>query len=231
MRFSWSAKNSSLACDDAAAERARGEVGEHACSSGRRRPSGLMPLLGQQPARRRPSSADTRRRAGRSRRTTPGSVRPAYGVIWLRCCSSAGVDDERRVGREHEKSASRPVASAPLPVKPGERGRAPRHPAGDVGQREAALARLGPHRRQAELERRDAAPRRAEVAGVQPLQLRRCTASGRTRRSRSAPSRSALPQRLAVASSRIGGQHLNCVAPSGIVPRRRSTGSAGRSRP
>ena len=62
----------------------------------------------------------------------------------------------------------------PLPaVQAGQPGRRGAHPPGQVGDREAALPRAGPHRGQGELQRGDPAPGAAEVSGLDLLQIGR----------------------------------------------------------
>ena len=85
-----------------------------------------------------------------------------------------GVDREGRVGVEDDEvgvaaRGDRSLASR----EPDQLGGAQGHPAGQVGEREPAPARLGPDGRQGELERGDAAPRSEDVARVQVLELGR----------------------------------------------------------
>ena len=122
-------------------------------------------------------------------------------------------------GSQTTRSASQPGGDAALCVARGPRGAAGRahihsRPTSAIDARAARAPR--PHRRERELQRRDAAPRREEVAARRPS-ARADTANGRTRRDRSSPSIERLPTSASRSSrSRIGGAHLNSVAPSGI---------------
>ena len=105
----------------------------------------------------------------------PRSVRPAYGVTGWRWCSVAGsTANVRRRGERDQVGVGADLRCGPCgaarPAPPG----AAAIQADHVGQRVAPRGRGGgPHQRQAQLQRGDPAPGRAEVAGVEALQLRR----------------------------------------------------------
>ena len=110
------------------------------------------------------------------------------------------VDDERRRpgAKTHQVGVAPDARSAPSDAaRPAAAGAVAIQRTTST-RRVPRCARLGPHRRQAELQRGDAAPGRAEVADVRALEL------GRARRvvgddaGRCRPSPSAGPQRVAV---------------------------------
>src|SRR6516225_2109317 len=84
-----------------------------------------------------------------------------------------GVYDIRLVGVEGHQVGVAPDRQPPLGRQAGQPGRGRRHPPGDVVQRPAAASRDGPYRGQAELERGDTAPGRAEIPRAERLQLGR----------------------------------------------------------
>ena len=83
------------------------------------------------------------------------------------------VDHARLVRREHAEVRIRPARDPALAGQPRQRRGPRRHPCHDVVQRVPARPGLRPDRRQPQLQRRDPAPRLAEVVGVEPLELRR----------------------------------------------------------
>ena len=77
-------------------------------------------------------------------------------------------------GSQMTRSASRPTSTAPLArPRPARRAGARESQRAERLDRHASRRGAGPHRRETELERRDAAPRADEVAGVLTLQRRR----------------------------------------------------------
>ena len=111
-------------------------------------------------------------RAARSRaRRRAGTA--VVGRDRVAVVQGGGVDGELLVGRE-DGEVGVAADGDRAPWRSARRSAAGRcgHPAHDVGQGEAAARRLGPHRRQAELQRGDAAPGGAEVAGRRALEVR-----------------------------------------------------------
>ena len=168
------------------------------------------------------------RPAGRSRARRPRRRRPAYGVSLWRCCRSAGVDRELASGDPTRRGRHR------SPARCGPCGRT--RPASAAGaaliqparsrRRDAPLERAGPHGRQRQLERGDAAPRaRRSRPG---LSSPAAPASDRSRRDRARRIPARATARRDRSRSRIGGAHLNAVAPSGIsLARERQVVRAG----
>ena len=141
------------------------------------------------------------------------------------------VDGERLVGREHAQvgvGADRDPAPV---VEPDPVGRSRRHPAHHVGQR--VPARRGrPVHTAGSPSCTEAIPPQApaEVAGARALQLGRARRVVGDHEVDVAGGQRGPQRRRGCRRSRIGGQHLNSVAPSGDLARRRRSGSAGRSR-
>ena len=128
------------------------------------------------------------------------------------------VDFVSASGSQITRSASCPTAIVPfLPPRPARRARG-RRPASRRGARAEVprSARAGPDSRQPELQRGDAAPGRHEVAVVEVLQRgRRGRVIGRDKVDL-AGGRAPATERSRLARSRMGGAHLNAVAPSAI---------------
>ena len=156
---------------------------------------------------------------------TPGVGRDR--VLW---CSRASRRRTSSSGANTHRSASAPTAIRPLRSSPTRSAGRRRHPARPRRRARARGRGLGPHRRQPELQRRDAAPGLAEVAGVESLELRRArrvvgdhevdVAVGERR-----------PEQLAVGGVADRRAALELGGAVRDRPRRRSAGSAGRSRP
>ena len=137
-------------------------------------------------------------------------------MIGLRWCSAAGsttkvssganTRSRRRGRRRWRPCAARPASSAgPVDIQRTTSARVCAAPPG-----------LGPHRGQPQLQPRDAAPRGAEVAAVRALELERGRRVVGDDAVDDAVGQRLPQQRRWLAASRIGGQHLNSVAPSGI---------------
>ncbi len=75
-----------------------------------------------------------------------------------------GIDDKGPVRVDHDEVGVRARDDPALVPQADEIGWSGAHPAGQIGQVMTAAASLGPHRGEAELHRRDPAPRLREVA-------------------------------------------------------------------
>ena len=122
-----------------------------------------------------------------------------------------GVHGEGLVGGEHREVGVAPGFDGTLLRQAHQVGGRGGHPADHVLQAVAAPAGLGPDRGQAQLETGDAAPSGGEVVGLQLDGGRRVVGDDAS----IVPSASACHSRSWLAASRIGGQHLNSLAPSG----------------
>src|SRR3984893_1267188 len=77
------------------------------------------------------------------------------------------IDCKRLVGREDAEVGVEAHLDPAFAAQARELGRFRRHPAGDLADRNSPAASLGPHQGQPQLQRADACPGGAEIAGVE----------------------------------------------------------------
>ena len=150
--------------------------------------------------------------------TTPVSSRPAYGVTGFLWCSRAGSTVNVSSGATTQKSASRPGSMAPFRSSPAiAAGRSAIHRA----------SRSRPKPRCRACDQTAGSPSCSEA--IPPHAAPKSPSSSRFRSGVQGewsdttqsivPSASPDHSSSRLAASRIGGQHLNWVAPSGTPPR------------
>ncbi len=147
-------------------------------------------------------------------RTTPVSVRPAYGETGLRCCSAAGSTTHSASGANTEKSATHPAARRPRSVSPTRSAVA-------VAIHPTTVGRGTPRSRAAVQTTgnpswTDAIPPHAAPKSPSSSRLSSAVHGEWSETTQSTvPSSSPRHRASCSARSRIGGQHLNVVSPSG----------------
>ena len=126
------------------------------------------------------------------------------------------IDDELRVRIEDDQIRVEPHLDRSLRMlQTGKPRRCLAEPSRKAFDRHAARNGAGPHSGQTRTAATRCRPTPQEIAVVEVLERRRRTANDRWRRDRCA-ARERAPTGHRVPRSRIGGAHLNAVAPSGI---------------
>src|SRR5690606_6274598 len=148
-------------------------------------------------------------------RTTPASGRPWYGVTGLRCCSWAASTTNASSGAKTQKSAANPGAIAPLPATPAiSAGRAAIHRTTSASWWPRCRAWV--HTADRPSCRLETPPQACPKSPVSKRFSSGVHGEWSLTTQSTVPSASPRQSSSRLPASRMGGQHLNWVAPSGI---------------